>query len=186
LAYIEATDVVQYYDGTSWATLGPASAGGLVLISATTIGSAVASTTVSNVFSSTYDNYKITVSGGAFASGGSVSMQLGSTNTGYYRMVIVVNASNGNSSTNNQNNASSWANVGIGTTNQIQANFDLFSPNLAKDTIFYGWEVNNSIPPNGGVSSGVENSNTQHTGFTLNYSQNATGGTIRVYGYANS
>jgi hypothetical protein len=40
LAYLEDLDVVQYYDGSSWATLGPISAGGMTLISTTTLSGA--------------------------------------------------------------------------------------------------------------------------------------------------
>ena len=36
LAYIEASNIVQYYDGAAWATVGPASAGGLVYITQAT------------------------------------------------------------------------------------------------------------------------------------------------------
>ena len=65
MAYVEnltGDAQIQYYDGSTWNSLGTS---GLTLISSTTIGSAVSSVTVSNVFSSTYDNYLITVNGGA-------------------------------------------------------------------------------------------------------------------------
>jgi hypothetical protein len=40
LAYLEDLDVVQYYDSSSWQTLGPISAGGMTLISTTTLSGA--------------------------------------------------------------------------------------------------------------------------------------------------
>jgi hypothetical protein len=58
LVYVESLDVVQYYDGSVWATLGPTTPGGLVLITGASF-SAVASVTLDNVFTSTYRNYKL-------------------------------------------------------------------------------------------------------------------------------
>jgi len=58
LAYIEASDVVQYYTGAAWATVGPAAAGGLVFITSGTV-TAGASLSFDNCFSATYANYLI-------------------------------------------------------------------------------------------------------------------------------
>ena len=60
LAYIEASNVVQYYDGAAWATVGPSTAGGLVCVKAETALSGT-SVTADNVFSATYSNYQIMV-----------------------------------------------------------------------------------------------------------------------------
>jgi len=61
LCYIEASDVVQYYTGAAWATVGPASPSGLVCVKAETAFSAVASVTADSVFTSTYTNYRILI-----------------------------------------------------------------------------------------------------------------------------
>jgi hypothetical protein len=58
--------------------------GGLTLITAQTIGSGVATVTVSSVFSATYENYKIIMSGGVSSATSSIRFQLGATTTGYY------------------------------------------------------------------------------------------------------
>ncbi len=52
MAYIEADNVTQFYDGAAWKTLGPS---GLVCVKAETALSST-SVTVDNVFSSTYSN----------------------------------------------------------------------------------------------------------------------------------
>ena len=68
--------------GLKWAA--PAStASGLTLISATTIGTSVSTVTVSSAFSSTYDNYFITVNGGTSTANGNITIQLGATTSGY-------------------------------------------------------------------------------------------------------
>jgi hypothetical protein len=61
LCYLEATDVVQYYDGSAWATLAPAPpvSAGLVFIAG---GSISDTTSVNSCFSATYLNYRIILS----------------------------------------------------------------------------------------------------------------------------
>lgn len=187
LAYIEASNVVQYYDGSTWATLAPASAGALTLISATTIGSAVSSVTVSGAFSATYDNYKVTISGGVASTSVDLGLQLGATTTGYYAGYSKVTYSTGAASASSNNNAASFTAVGVGTTDSLHANFDLLAPNLAKNTnIFGGFGVNLTASISS-LFAGFVNNTTQYTAFTITPSSGTlTGGTIRVYGYANN
>ena len=61
LCYLSATNVVQYYDGAAWATVGPAvaAASGLVCVKAETAFTTSASVTTDGVFTSTYSNYLI-------------------------------------------------------------------------------------------------------------------------------
>ena len=60
LCYLSATNVVQYYDGAAWATVGPAAASsGLVCVKAETAFTAATSVTADSVFTSTYTNYLI-------------------------------------------------------------------------------------------------------------------------------
>jgi len=78
--YLESTNVVQYYDGAAWATVGPAAAAGLTLISRTT---PAAATTLAfdGVFSSTYSAYLVTLEDIFISSQQSLSfnMRYGST-----------------------------------------------------------------------------------------------------------
>ena len=66
LCYLSASNIVQYYDGAAWATVGPATAGGLTLISTVT-STAAAQILFDSVFSATYTNYLLlmTVKGSA-------------------------------------------------------------------------------------------------------------------------
>jgi len=183
-AYLEDDNKTYVYDGAAWKEVGGA---GLVLISSTTIGSAVSSVTVSNCFSSTYDHYKITVNGGAGSTPENLQMQLGASTTGYYDMISYINT--GTPATplsTGTNNGSIWARVGAAMTSNIMADIDLGSPNLAKPTYFratYPYIASN-FP---GVAAGYHNVSTAYTGFTLSPgSGTLTGGVIRVYGYQNS
>lgn len=67
------------WSGTAWT-----GTGGLALITAQTIGSAVSSVTVASAFSATYDAYKIVVTGGAGSTNQALTLTLGSASTGYY------------------------------------------------------------------------------------------------------
>ena len=57
--YLESTNVVQYYNGSAWATVGPSTAGGLVFITGTTFSAQTAVSLPTNTFSATYANYRI-------------------------------------------------------------------------------------------------------------------------------
>jgi len=69
--------------GLKWAT--PTSASGLTFIKSQTIGSAVSSVTVTGAFSATYDNYLITINGGA-GSGWTASYYSTSNHSGYINL----------------------------------------------------------------------------------------------------
>jgi hypothetical protein len=187
LAYIEASDVVQYYNGSVWATLAPTSSG-LTLISSTTIGSAVSSVTVSNAFSSTYDNYLITVNGGVASTSITLGLQLGSTTTGYYSAGNYVAYNSATVNGDQQSNQTSFLYAGGGTTDTLDARIELFSPNLAKRTTYRATFARANTTSYYFNNGGYLNDATQYTAFTLTCSggNNMTGGTVRVYGYANS
>ena len=182
-AYIEATNTTQYYDGAAWQTVG----GGLTLISATTIGSAVASVTVSSAFSSSYDNYKIIVSGGAGSTGMNIGLTLGASATGYYSAGALWQY-NPIAQTNVQdNNATSFARAGTATASGIAADITLLQPFAAARTNYQSWFYSLDTGGYGGFSAGFHNVATSYTAFTLTCSTGTlTGGTIRVYGYQNS
>lgn len=186
LCYLESTNVVQYYDGAAWATVGPSSAGGLVFISATTIGSAVSSVTVTSAFSSTYDNYFITCNGGT---GGTdyISFRFGTTSTSTYQFARM-SAAFGDASLTFTSSAAATSieRVGYQSANGSNAAVVAYGPNLAART---GVTFASTALLSSGQffhGSGLLNDTTQYTSFTLIFGAAQTGGTIRVYGYANS
>lgn len=181
-AYIEATSTLQVYTGSAWIS---AITSGLNLISSTTIGSAVASVTVSGVFSSTYENYKIVLSGGAGSTTNNLEMKLGSTTTGYYG-AFVRYFYDGTAQISTDNNGAAFTRFGFMSTGGMMATCDVLSPNLAKNTYLSGGAAYTS--GNGaGAYNAFLNDSTQYTAFTIGPpSGTMTGGTIRVYGYANS
>ena len=171
--------------GLKWAA--PAStASGLTLISATTIGTSVSTVTVSSAFSSTYDNYFITVNGGTSTANGNITIQLGATTSGYLvagnYMSYTSNTINGFATATNAN----WY-AGKHSADDLMLETILHNPNLAKVTTYTARAVGNN-----GASGGLTNyqgylgNTTQYTAFTLIFDSACTGGIIRVYGYQNS
>ena len=174
-------------DNLAYAVTVPASTpGGLVFISATTIGSAVGSVTVSSAFSATYDAYKIVISGGVGSSSNAqIFLTLGATATGYEWAYLLVNsASTAGSSTT----TGTYFPVGEINTNILQGSMEIVNPNLAKYTYATASLGYNTTNSNGRAGlTGLLKNTTSYTAFTLTPGAGTlTGGTICVYGYANS
>jgi hypothetical protein len=183
-----AGQVLKVNSGATAPEWGNVGASGLTLITSQTIGSAVASVTVTSVFSSTYDNYRIIITGGVGSSASEqLQLKLGATTTGYYRFAIFGNFSANTVNGERVNNGANWQGVGTATTNQITASMDLLSPNLAKQTTVLASHVQSDVGGNVFWFNGLLNDTTQYTDFTITPSAGTlTGGTIRVYGYQNS
>ena len=161
------------------------SASGLTLIKTQVIGTAVTSVTVTDAFSATYDNYFIAIAGGAGVGTSlvSLSLQLGTTATGYNGSLVYSTYTSASVLILVHNSAASWLYTGGAETNGIQWSADIFAPFLAKNSrlsTVYG------MPELAGVFNGVLTNTTSYTDFTIaTPSGNLTGGTIRVYGYQN-
>ena len=161
-------------------------AAALTLVKTQTIGSAVSSVAVTNVFSSTYDNYLILLTGGTGSAAAGLNMTLGATATGYY--FGGANSAYGSASvaSSRGSNATSWPFGGSSSLGMVGM-ATLLGPNLAARTFInnqYGFPDTND---SGNYASGFLNNAIQYTDFTLTPgSGTITGGTIRVYGYANS
>jgi len=156
---------------------------GLVHISRTTIGSAVSSVTVSDAFSSTYDNYKIIVSGGSCSADTHLYFRFSPTaSSGYYFNLLHGSYSGAGPNSTGGSNTDRITYVGGGAT-AMTANFEVMNPyNEARTkeiiarvrySTVYGTCVGH-IPILTSFSSFIVG---PHTG-TL------TGGNIDVYGYA--
>lgn len=61
LCYLESTNVVQYYDGAAWATVGPSTSSGLVLIETLSPSAVTTAQFTTGNLSSTYLTYLVTV-----------------------------------------------------------------------------------------------------------------------------
>ena len=193
LCYLSATNVVQYYDGAAWATVGPAAAAtsGLTLVNTITV-TAAATTNINNCFTSTYKNYLIT------------SNLTSSANTAFNIRLRAAGADNTNANYNiayyfagitgtNFSNASSFAATSFNmhvSANNLAMNMYMLVANpqaTAKTTLAY-----NNIVEDFTASSfftfaggGAFTPTTSFDGFSVLSGGAATfTGTINIYGLA--
>ena len=186
--YETDTDKTLVYNGSGWVQLstGTANFPGLELVKTQTIGSAVSSVTVSDVFSSTYDNYLMVLSGGAGSTAQNLNLTLGSTSSGYYWSAILRQYTTSTVTADQGANGSIFAYAGRGTTGSLSSQITFLNPFLSKNT--------HVIYQNSGAATADYYTNgagyladtTSYTAFTLTTNTGTmTGGTVRVYGYRN-
>lgn len=160
-------------------------ASGLTLVKSQVIGTTVGSVTVTDAFSATYDAYKITITGGVGSSSNAqLNLIFGAASSGYSWGYLIAAAS----PSGIVNASASSIPVGEVNTVLIQMNTEVFNPFLTKHTYVNGTLGFNAANGNGRAAlSGYLTDSLSHTAFTLTASNGTlTGGTIRVYGYANS
>jgi hypothetical protein len=178
LTYLEDSNRYEFYNGSLWA-----SPFGLTQIVNQTIGSAVTSVTLSNIFSSAYDAYKIVLSGGASSATNSIlRLQLGSDAFNHSTAIIYSSYTGSPGVTSLITaNASSFRFFGIGQSTGLYSNFDLFSPFRTTPTLVNGSYSDNT---NTGSVSGAHTASTSFTSATIFVeSGTITGGNVAVYGY---
>jgi hypothetical protein len=186
LCYLSSTNVVQYYDGAAWQSVG--SNPGLVCVVAETAFTAAASVTADGVFTSSYTNYLLlvnyTTSTTVFA-----SLQLRasgtSATTNYNRQYI-----NGNDSSLGAARTTSASSYDFGFyTNgdyKSSARVELFAPQLAQATNFISL---NAVSPAGYTPlnmfmSGNHTTATAYDGIQILVSSGTMTGTYAIYGYS--
>jgi hypothetical protein len=170
-----------------------AGGGGLVKIAKTTFSGAV-SASFNDVFSSTYNNYRILV-------------QLDSTSANNQPVAFRLRVSGSDSSTNyrtatsyNEGADTPYATKNLAGTDEFRmpeiddtysdewyANIDLFSPQQTRKTGYlatsYNTRSNNT--ENYEMTTGVNTAATSYTGFTLLSATGNLAGTVWIYGYEN-
>lgn len=181
LVYETDTDRLAQYNGSAWITQN-----GLQLIKTQTIGSAVSSVAVTSAFSATYDAYKIIITGGTASAEMQLNMTLGSSTASYSSAGNYIDFTSGTQGNSTVNNSTAWGRVGYGTSSgTLVANIDIIGPFLSQVT--YATAIFSRNGNNLGITQHLHNVASSYTDFTVATSTGTvTGGTIRVYGYANN
>lgn len=159
---------------------------GLWLIKTQTVGTAVSTVEVTGAFSSTYDNYLITLNGGTQSLVGTIGIQLGSSTTGYYGFMTYGDASTNTVLGAGRNNVSHmyWCGGTQANGGAAYLRCEIMGPNKAAYTRFVTGVYQNNLTF--GTTQGEHRVATSYTAFTLIPDAGTlTGGTIRVYGYRN-
>ena len=177
----EDTDRLESWTGSQWT-----SPGDLVLVKSQTIGTGVSSVTVTDAFSSTYDNYKIIVTGGVASGNALLQAFLGTSApaNGYYMGGVFINYPAAGQAYVSDNNATRINRIGYVNSNTVQGNVELYGPFLSKNTLIQTVFIGHVTDGDAGTYAGFLNNSTSFTAFTINTSSGTlTGGTINVYGY---
>jgi len=185
-AYLQDSDTLTVYDGTAWTLVGGQS---LELINSTSF-SAVAAQQLDNVFSDTYENYKIiinitvaSVSSALLqlrmASGGTVD----STASRYETGVYTVGARNTVAAASANSSAAAQARLGrVATDVGCGAEVNMYNPFITTNTKFTCISAGNTLDASGAGLIVTDS----YDGFQIFPSSGTITGTIHVYGIRES
>ena len=189
LAYLEDLNVVQYYDGSSWATVGPVAAPAIEFVTTVSI-SAASTTNVNNCFTSTYQNYMLVCNPTTSANTG-VAMRLrvgGSDNsTSNYGVGYRYNLLTGSNVGDATSTGQTQFNLHVSNVcRAINGTYFFYNPEVADRTTaaFSNTQADNTVSDFYSFRGGLEfNATTQFDGFSI-YTGGAPtiSGTIKIYG----
>jgi hypothetical protein len=170
-------------DATLWTALGGAYPG-LRLVKKQTVGSAVASVTVTGAFSATYENYKILYSGGVGSTNIEFAFSLGGITGSNYYSSLNYSVNTGSTPLAASSNTTSLSWCGAASANTTQFELDIQSPFATKHKTGSSKLIPSAVALNQGSANHYINSATSATAFTITPNVGTiTGGNIYVYGY---
>ena len=155
---------------------------GLVYVTSATVGSGVSSVTISNCFSSTYDNYRIIWNGGYGSVSVGICLRVGGSTASYAHVLLWGQLGVGVANCDSSASTSQCNYMGGATTNSGALACDILNPFIS--TLYTGFAGGSYIAGDFGLCTGRHNIAQSNTSVTvLPLSGTITGGTITVYGY---
>jgi hypothetical protein len=178
--YVQDRNQIETFDGAEYRGMS-----GLQLVKKQTVDTGVASVTVNDAFSATYENYKIIYTGGVGSTSGQpMSGGFPASGANYYNSLIFCSYSNTTVGAVNNNNTAAWTFLGYATSSHAFLNVDVLSPFAAKTSAFSASHMQSFTGGAAGTNTGFHNVATSYSSFFLTpVSGTLTGGTIYVYGY---
>jgi len=182
--------ISQYGSGTLYFTsagvslwfpsAGPTASSGLTFIAGGSLSGS--STTFTNAFSATYDNYKIFIANIASSTGTSQRFKLGSANTNYEYSSMY--AQNTVTWTNRGYDATIFDFADSSTSVNFSVAIEVMNPFLSATTYFSAIGAGQDTARY--MTVGIQRSSTSFTDFTYSPLSGTQTGTVKIYGYANS
>lgn len=189
LCYLESTNVVQYYDGSNWATVGP-STPALVVVKAETAFTTASSVTADNIFSATYRSYKMVINYTTSTTNRiNARLRVGgaSTSTTTYNSQSL----DADNTTISGGRGSSETSVGIATSTNGTFNAScevmIYNPFIATPTTFASTQIYSSgalTSPGINIRGGNQTGSTSFDGIELLVSTGTMTGNYTIYGLA--
>ena len=186
-AYLEDTNTTQYYDGAAWQPVGVSP--GLVLIQ-DTVFTSTATWTLDNIFSSTYDNYRIDINWSALTSTASYALLqlrvggVAATGSNYNYAMVESNSSAANNRYATGVTGVPAIELGGGSDAVVgSSTFTVFKPNIAQVTSFTGQYIGLSSGLRGVPVQAYHSLATSYDGIQIANGSTASG-TVYVYGLA--
>jgi len=185
-AYIEATNTTQYYDGAAWQSVGASS--GLTLTGSAD-PSAVASISINNCFSATYQNYLITINLVSSAAGTMLMrMRVGGTDNTTADCNTSYRYSGLNSISVADSNSASATSIGLNLSIANRSFFgqmNIQRPFEAQPTTGQFFDCGEAATPDYYFNGGFcKTASTSFDGFTITPAAGTITGKIRIYGLA--
>ena len=190
-SYLKDTDKLEVYNGTNWVGVAPTTTQGLTLINTTSF-SAVASQSVNDVFSATYDNYKIIFALTGCTGDASVFIKLrvsGADSSANYNFIVPSYDTGASASFGNAagDTVMFLYRVDAGNNNaSYLADLTLSNPFATQFTNFVGVGVGRKSTgtTEGASIQGTHTLANSYTGFTLLTGVGNFSGTVSTYGFS--
>jgi hypothetical protein len=186
LCYLESTDVVQQYNGSSWITVGPAAAAtsGLTCVKAETAFGPVATVTADSIFTSTYTNYLLlfnyTTSTTNFPQ---IKLRVGGVSASTAYTSQQMQGFSGSVTTNARSAATSFEFAYYGNATKEATVLSIMGPQLAQATQFVtgGGALGGALVQN---IYGLHTTATAYDGIEILVATGTMTGTYAIYGYS--
>jgi hypothetical protein len=187
VSYLDNTNQVEYYDGSTWGSIAPVSNSGLTLLNTTSF-SGVASQSVNNVFSATYRNYRVIIN----ITGASTSTNLRprfrasgvDSSASYYHVMSFIVSGSGSLTVQQSQNINDMVLGDYDTTSQMITVMDICNVFTSSKTSFnYQTAMNHSTNARSFVGAGMHDVASSFDGMTILAQTGTITGSVSVYGY---
>lgn len=190
LIFQRDTNQLLVYDGSAWVMIGDSDAPpGLQLIKTQAVGSAVSSVTITNCFSSDFDDYFISYTDGTMSSETNIYIELvdsnGTSSLDEYYTVLQYGSYSGTAiqhAAGNDTSRWTWSGGGSSTSTSLRVN--VISPFLSRPTHMDAYVRYGTVY---GTQVGYHNISASYPSIKIVPNTGTfTGGSVRIYGYRKS
>jgi hypothetical protein len=189
-AYLESTNVTQYYDGAAWQPVGATP--GLVFITGATFSAASSVSLPTSTFTSTYTNYKIifriSAASGTFTLTSRLRAAGSDNTTSNYSTAAPGLFSNAAAATISGYNQTSFGNDTAANATGLTINVDVMNPQATDLTQVVGNLIGfNALPAIAGYAYNAQfGATTSFDSMSFIAATSTITGYYKVYGYSNS